>query len=73
MQQINLGNLNRYEIQVLNNLEVEHDGIIYKGFDLIDRMTEEIDQGNYTLYNLVCGGIGTMKPIGNLLSKLGIE
>jgi hypothetical protein len=65
--------LNEYEIELLKTLEVEYDGFVYKGQDLLVQMVLGIAQGNYTLYNLTTGGIGKMNPVGNLLTKLGIE
>lgn len=71
MQQTN--KLNKYEMEILRNLEVENDGFVYKGFDLLVKMATAMGQGNYRLYNMATDGIGKMNPIGNLLAKLGIE
>lgn len=68
-----MNKLNKYEIELIRNLEVEYDGFVYKGFDLVYQMALGIGQGNYRLYNLATGGIGTMSPTGNLLAKLGVE
>lgn len=65
--------LNKYEIEMIKSLEVEYDGFVYRGFELLYQMALGIGQGNYTLYNLATGGIGKMNPIGNLLAKLGVE
>ena len=65
--------LNKHEIETLRTLEVEYDGFVYRGENLLVHMITGISQGNYTLYNLATGGIGKMDPIGNLLTKLGIE
>jgi hypothetical protein len=70
---MNNNKLNKYEIELIKSLEVEYDGFVYKGFDLLVQMANGIGQGNYTLYNLATGGIGTMSPTGNLLAKLGLQ
>ncbi|MGI9011112.1 MAG: hypothetical protein ACR2F1_07990 [Nitrososphaeraceae archaeon] len=71
MQQTN--KINKYETVVLENLTVELDGQTYKGFELVEEIVKNNKQGNYRLYNMATGGIGTMNPIGNLLAKMGIE
>jgi hypothetical protein len=68
-----ISKLNKYEKEVLRTLEVEYDGFVYKGDNLLVHMITGISQGNYTLYNLATGGIGKNNPIGNLLAKLGVE
>jgi hypothetical protein len=66
--------LNKYEIEILKSLELEYDGYVYKGFDLLYAIALGIGQGNYTLYNLATGGAGPQySPVANLLAKLGVE
>jgi hypothetical protein len=73
-QQIkNKKGLNMYEINLLDNLKVELDGEVYEGLELIGKIVLDNAIGNYRVYNMATGGIGTQSPVGNLLSKLGIE
>lgn len=68
-----MSQINKYEIEEIKNLEVEYDGFVYKGFELVVQMATGIGQGNYRLYNLATGGIGKNHPMGKLLAKLGVE
>lgn len=68
-----MNKLNKYEMALVQELEVEYDGFVYKGLDLVYQMALGMGQGNYTLYNLATGGIGKLSPTGNLLAKLGVE
>jgi hypothetical protein len=68
MQQIN-----KYEQAIIENRTIYVDGIEYTGFGLVEAIRRENAKGNFRIYNIATGGIGTHSPFGNLLAKLGIE
>lgn len=68
-----INQLNKYEQEMIMNLELEFGGVTYKGVNLLVQIVKGIQSNNYVFYNMVTEGIGANSPIGHLLAKLGIE